>query len=501
MSALDVTTHREDYVHTPLTRPSEFRLCTIVLGAEKEELNVTMSEYLLEGAPEYSALSYAWGDGLETRTIRINGNPFTVTKSLFQALLSFRRLKGFVVMWIDQICIDQSNVEERNQQIQIMRDIYAKARTVFIWLGEADEGSDEAMEFVSKKPPVFAKVFKGHPHYFLETLSNFRNCKATDPRDKVLALLGILSDANRALYGSQGYESSTEDLFTGVARITIQNCQRLDILYAAGRSTQALELPSWVPDWSRPLLAWSLGERCDFVGDGVPYAASASSSCTVRWSNNERVLIVAGKLLSAVRRVGPEVASDLGQDDESIHLIKRAIAFETCVELAASTDPYPTGEDPLTAYSLTLVASRQLGMTKMSPEHARKQFEVVRASFSNAIGTMIWVIRSVQEPHSARANVSLPAEYPPEAKTYCNLLQDVARGKLFILTEDRYMGLAPLDTTEGDRICVILGCSVPFIVRPTVDGWILIGECYVHGLMDGEVMGMEDIEIEDVRLI
>ena len=63
------------------------------------------------------------------------------------------------------------------------------------------------------------------------------------------------------------------------------------------------------------------------------------------------------------------------------------------------------------------------------------------------------------------------------------------------------MGLAPLGTAEGDRVCVILGCSVPFIERPTADGWILIEECYVHGLTDGEAMDMEDVEVQDIPLI
>jgi len=181
----------------------------------------------------------------------------------------------------------------------------------------------------------------------------------------------------------------------------------------------------------------------------------------------------------------------------SFYAVRQAITFKICVELAASTAPYPTGEEPLTACSLPLVAGRQLEMKRISPENARKQFEVIRA----VLDPIIRAIRRERDSDSAFAELTSPATLQPEAMAYYRLHRDLAGGKLFFLTDDRYMGLAPLDTIEGDRVCVILGCSVPFIVRPTADGWIQVGECYVHGLMEGEAMDMEDIEIQDIRLI
>jgi hypothetical protein len=78
--------------------------------------------------------------------------------------------------------------------------------------------------------------------------------------------------------------------------------------------------------------------------------------------------------------------------------------------------------------------------------------------------------------------------------------------KFFVSKANRWIGLAPTDARVGDLICILYGCSVPVILRPqTVDGrdvWILIGECYVHGLMDGEAMertnvtGFESEEFE-----
>lgn len=49
-------------------------------------------------------------------------------------------------------------------------------------------------------------------------------------------------------------------------------------------------------------------------------------------------------------------------------------------------------------------------------------------------------------------------------------------------------GLCPPRTKEGDIICILHGCSVPVVLRPTADGMELVGEAYVHGIMDGEAL-------------
>lgn len=74
-------------------------------------------------------------------------------------------------------------------------------------------------------------------------------------------------------------------------------------------------------------------------------------------------------------------------------------------------------------------------------------------------------------------------------------------GRVFFITQDRYMGLAPIGCEAGDRICVIRGGSVPFVIQKHDDGWLLMGECYVRGLMDGEAIQMDEIEMQDITLV
>ena len=79
------------------------------------------------------------------------------------------------------------------------------------------------------------------------------------------------------------------------------------------------------------------------------------------------------------------------------------------------------------------------------------------------------------------------------------------RGRKFSTTGKRYMGLFPRGTRAGDEIFVLsVGIFVPFTVR-RVEGesglFQLIGECYVHGIMDGEVLSMEDLETQVIELV
>ncbi|KAK3351771.1 heterokaryon incompatibility protein-domain-containing protein [Neurospora tetraspora] len=95
---------------------------------------------------EYIALSYVWGDPTATSPITVNGLPFQATYNLCAALRRIRSKSNLpTTLWVDAICINQSDNDEKSAQVPLMRDIYHNASLVTIWLGESDKFTDEAM--------------------------------------------------------------------------------------------------------------------------------------------------------------------------------------------------------------------------------------------------------------------------------------------------------------------------------------------------------------------
>jgi hypothetical protein len=127
-------------VHNPLTT-SHIRLLVLQPGQHDSQITCYVHNASLERLPQYEAVSYAWGNSTETHNIQCNGQDLTVSGSLYQALRGVRLTDKPRVIWIDGLCIDQSNMGERSDQIQLMRHIFAKAKRVLIWLGSDSPGA------------------------------------------------------------------------------------------------------------------------------------------------------------------------------------------------------------------------------------------------------------------------------------------------------------------------------------------------------------------------
>jgi hypothetical protein len=87
-------------------------------------------------------IQYAWGDGLDTTTLILDGTSVPVAVSLYEALMAVRQKREDTLVWVDALSIDQQNTNERASQVRLMGQIYSKAVQVAIWLGpEADESA------------------------------------------------------------------------------------------------------------------------------------------------------------------------------------------------------------------------------------------------------------------------------------------------------------------------------------------------------------------------
>jgi len=86
---------------------------------------------------------------------------------------------------------------------------------------------------------------------------------------------------------------------------------------------------------------------------------------------------------------------------------------------------------------------------------------------------------------------------PQDCTEYLSSFMVMGNRHNLAFTESRLMGLLPLLTKEGDIVAIVHGCHAPFVMRPTRrQGYYkLVGECYVHGVMNGELAASESIDI------
>ncbi|PMD17242.1 HET-domain-containing protein, partial [Hyaloscypha hepaticicola] len=128
----------------------EIRLLTLLCSdGFEDEIRCKLDVVSLDETLTYTALSYCWGNQSEQREILVNEKRVSVTKSLEIALRYARKDLQDIVLWVDAICINQDNLKEKSYQVGMMGSIYATATHVRIWLGESEDDSDVAMDFIN----------------------------------------------------------------------------------------------------------------------------------------------------------------------------------------------------------------------------------------------------------------------------------------------------------------------------------------------------------------
>jgi hypothetical protein len=134
---------------------NDIRLVTLLPGRRKDFIACELERKFLprerscSEISHYTALSYVWGSPRNPKCIQCNGFRLSITRNLFSALLHLRDEHSAKLLWIDAICIDQSNVGERNHQVQRMREIYSQSTQTVIWLGNGSFFSRQGFKATS----------------------------------------------------------------------------------------------------------------------------------------------------------------------------------------------------------------------------------------------------------------------------------------------------------------------------------------------------------------
>lgn len=123
-------------------------------GEHHDEIHIEIAPLPsgLENMESIEALSYVWGDPADPVTILVGAEKDTlhVTRNLASALVHLRYLGRSRMLWVDAVCINQGDGNERTRQVAMMGDIFRHAKTVLVWLGEEREDSSFALQLFEK---------------------------------------------------------------------------------------------------------------------------------------------------------------------------------------------------------------------------------------------------------------------------------------------------------------------------------------------------------------
>lgn len=635
----------------------------------------------LNDPPPYVALSYVWGDASRTRTIMLDGEIFSITSNLHEAMLQLRQETDVLLLWIDAICIDQSNIEERSQQVSLMREIYTNALLVTVWLGPETNNSHLAVQLihtwsqamvestdldstsltdeidfsflshmeepfpknawnavlelferpwwtriwviqevaVSKKAsflcgsdiislaemllvttfwqalrdmesstPLDLKGqisvvrFQEHLLHFVhawqyasedsssekvsivDLLHQTQHYGATDPRDKIFALLGI--DQVHDIPIKPDYSKPVEIVYTEATSAIIKAKGNLGVTRTAGigiiereilRSPLTLDVPSWVPDF-RARYTPSVSIRNSLS----TFNASKDTKTVPHFSSDLRTLYVSGIICDLINGV------EWPEPEDSVMGRFAKLALDR---------PYthPTGIPQHQAFFRTLILDSSgfgYGKPEFTDEEAKQRFFELVVGFMRyaeylgpenrlespdslilhqypadlfldtmgslpdpsdgvdwslqwndpKIGilshfarwcrqftgsTELDTLESVSNLFLGRPGSKSRIEWPDldlsddeNDQLLMRFAKAIAESICYrscFITPKGYMGVGPEGTQLNDLICVPYGSDIPWVIRPQEGCYLLVGECYVYGMMNGEMLD----EVQHDRLV
>jgi hypothetical protein len=131
------------YEYTTLIEPHSFRVLELQPTRKRTaDLTIRLLEVSINMPPNFEALSYAWESQSLDQSISCDREALLISATCKAALLRLRRKTRSRLLWIDQICINQTCVKEKNHQVAIMGEIYSKAKITIVWLGVNPRGDE-----------------------------------------------------------------------------------------------------------------------------------------------------------------------------------------------------------------------------------------------------------------------------------------------------------------------------------------------------------------------
>ncbi|KAI1395359.1 heterokaryon incompatibility protein-domain-containing protein [Hypoxylon fuscum] len=466
------------------------------------ELSARLRVVSLDSSPRFAALSYVWGDysvlAPDNLTIRLDDGrnaQIQITPNCREAIQTLGSKFGTITIWIDAVCINQEDVEEKASQILLMEDIYTRAEMV--------DASVNGM------------------------VRALRERQTKDPKDRSFATAAILSRLGIKL-AKPDYSKELGEVY----RNHFESLLRWDVgllnLIVDVNRHHIPGVPSWVPMWNEV-------EKSNWIGAPSRYEHPAEKTSYQSGILHHDTLVVRGQLLGTVKfcsgpfpLIGPGVDDllalswDQWTNSQKEPILVAAFQFADWIRYAknhvATIPRYEASMPELVSGILALryrndepekfIRRRKLIEGSESCSFKGEIFDSWYRRLSTiepALLEMIKRERSEELHNNSQPQVfSIPewdstsnAVVREQTAKLCNLLS--GKRNVFVL-DLGYLGSGPEGMQENDEIYWIRGVSVPMVLRRSTEDSIftVIGPAFVYGFMNRKMV--KDNELVSITL-
>ena len=284
-------------------------------------------------------------------------------------------------------------------------------------------------------------------------LQQTKNCKCSDPRDRIFALLSLVPKSMRGFGITPDYTKSVQDVYTDAFKSIVSVRANLDILLAVEMDESTQWTPTWVPDWSHPRSSFQMLELY----------ASCKSRGVPRFPS-ERIMQIEGIIVDSIALTEPFQSQNFGRNQTAALELKRVVS------------PFMPTISEMDEFRLKSLCRA------LCAGHFSDEYVPPRTCYTD----FVQAGRHIRE--------ILFAQWPQSVSSFSHsslfgVIKTLARGRCLCETNKGRIVLGPRTTRHGDVVSVLLGCSNPVILRPIQDGsFEVVGEAYCDEIVNGEAL-------------
>ncbi|KAI0411235.1 HET-domain-containing protein [Xylaria grammica] len=522
------------------------RLLRLLPGHGSDGVHCELSTVSLDEANEFEALSYVWGSEANPVQIILSRQTKDVTRSLGPALHHLRNDEKGRILWVDAICINQGDLDERSSQVQLMQRIYSGGSQIVVWLGSLKDGDEQIIEVIrtlgrdstvhwAAIPKMDAEPFSlyrflRHPWWsriwtvqevaltkqlvyycgkihllshdlagvaasYRAHVDTIRCCKGLGPLyyDQVLAAATNMTTLTQNILQLRQFQPRTRNanfneakMYELATRDSISHAQNLDILSNTSRCPGGGDAPSWVPDWAAE--DHEAGSDLELIRYRAPFLAHYNARGMPPYEPTK------GDTAAGTFRLSGVCCDAIERFSESIRLQ----SFFSEEDTKEPGKAYVAGDTVAEALWRTLCLDVYT-CAVLSEDEARP---IRRAGAEERDAHLLyWHTRLYKKRMVIFAKGE--AALQKRASEFNEHVSKATARRRFFISRKGYMGLGPLESEVDDRICVLAGGRAPFIVRAAQQKEDEASS-RIHGLMDGEAMKLVDdgvLRVEDFELV